>query len=350
MLAVSESEVVRRGFEALGALVTLFAAVAAPWAATRRRAPRTRAVLARHSAVPSEIHLEGDPTPGWLAEEDLRPLLDELAACGFRLGVAYVIREFPHIRLCSLWLDDAPMLGALRRDPEFGDSIALAARFASGREIVVTNSCFGGNLEPCPGNETAWLHGESVAEVLSCFRAKAAGEASAPVMSLDEAGSCREYEGSHWRDMKWRNARGGLNLKEFRAIVAALGRSLSLDQEREAFFARKRAELGQRRYECLMEARRIGLVEPDGPLKIDGRFPFIVADMLYGPAFVEYASEMLGLPLPTEKRCATFAAEVQSNAVLLSRLAAGLPAARQPRKSGEVSAPIAAEIWTVPGR
>jgi len=332
-------------FQILGIIfIVIVAVVALAIFLIRRKLKAIAKALDGYAAQPSEIHLEEEMRPTWVAEPGVQTMVKELTQLGFTRGRAYSIEEMPQVMLCSFFRTNPAIACVLYQHDAVGNWVDLVVKYDDGTDITATNAPTGEDLDTRPNSTKVFLKEAGLGELYRELEGRLEGKAT---RAIDDANFKEIFEEAYREDMEWRNKRGGVTEEDVRRIAQKQGQDLDDSGIAEAMRQIKSGELYQLHRDCIENfttQNRMSAGE-DGH---DSDALFVVSDQLDAASYVDYLRDYLDFSDEQTAQLERLSKVTKSAKVLFMKGNGSLPGRSRATKIGSVNSPIDADIYRAP--
>lgn len=238
---------------------------------------------------PSQIHLEVDPEPAWLAQDDISQIINEIKELGFSSGKSYIIKETPQVSLHSLFKADSTIYCIVCKADDAPPWVEFHVIYEDKTDISVSNVEGKEHFNELPASREISCPRKSIAEL---YRELHNQLEPKPILKVHPWNFKNLVEKSYKKTMQWRNQRGGLTFEEFKSHMDM---SELADNELLDFFIDfKYRELRKWHYECVNTFADLNGLPDDIDELYDNLF--IVSDKFEPNSFLDYLVEFIDVP------------------------------------------------------
>ncbi len=300
-----------------------------------------KAAISNDRGTPSTVKLVPLETCEWTQKPRAQHANAALIEAGFQPGRCYEVTPISGVSVQAFYHPELRLSACLYDHPFAGIVLDVCATFEADKDLTVSNSPYGREIETRPATEKIFLPKADPRTVIERAIELTSGH---PLVASSLETFASEFEEEYKKDMAWRSMRGGITEEELRRVAANSGIRVSEAIMQESFHTSKLAEIEQWEAECIESLQQ----ESDISLRQWKRFEdnvFIFRTAFAPVAFARYLAAKFGLD---DEQVAAFEAEAKAgNPVDLTELLHRLSAIHRVELTelGCVSAPIRATVF-----
>jgi hypothetical protein len=296
--------------------------------------------------TPARIHLRPMAAPSWEDAEAIESQAAPLPDLGFTKAGDYQVEEIPGLSL-EAWVNpDKAVTAVVYEHPVAGVWTDMVTRYEDGSRATFANTAQGGGVDHAPGHTVERFAGIGSKEL---YHRHLAQRPDRPVVVPTAEGFLERFETAYADEMDWRNSRGGTTEAEIREIARLAGQTYDenvIAATRQMAQARAMVQLDEAIRERFLKETTLPASEWEG---LRDRV-FAVHDRMTQEAFEEAVNFHLefGGEEDEEGVPQIDGSSEGSPRRLFARLNAEKPEAKRCRKLGEVTQPVAADVYAAP--